>query len=142
MRLRPALGLRSQANHCMNWLISTFDMGSPSAISESAYLDEKVRNVGCRRLACDMTRTFRARLFEFFRSRGQAWWWKGQSPHKVSLGRMSSRSPFAATGEELAMTSVSVPRTLSTTPKRIVAAILAVRNFIMSRLPRTLQRYC
>ena len=54
---------------------------------------------------------------------------------------MSSRSPFAATCDELAMTSVSVPRTLSTIPKRIVAAILAVRNFIMSRLPRTLQRY-
>jgi hypothetical protein len=58
------------------------------------------------------------------------------------IGRMSSRSPFAATCDELAMTSASVPRTLSTTPKRIVAAILAVRNIIMSRLPRTLQRYC
>src|SRR6516164_3872343 len=73
MTLRPGLGFRSQANRCTNWLISTFDT-APPPICESAYLDEKVRNVGCRRLACDMTRTFRARLFEFFRSRGQAWW--------------------------------------------------------------------
>jgi hypothetical protein len=54
--------------------------------------------------------------------------------------------PFAPTEsaylDKNAMTSVSVPRTLTTTPKRIVAAILAVRNLIISRLPRTFERCC
>jgi hypothetical protein len=40
----------------------------------NCYLDKKVINVGRPRLVCDMTRTFGARRFEFFRSRWQTWW--------------------------------------------------------------------
>src|SRR5215469_3032940 len=56
MTLRPGLGFRSQANRCMNRLIMTFDMAPPSAISESAYLDEKVRNFIMSRLPSTLQR--------------------------------------------------------------------------------------
>jgi hypothetical protein len=54
---------------------------------------------------------------------------------------MSSRSAFAATCDELAMTSVSVPRIMSATPKSIAAAILAVRNLIMPDVPALLNAF-
>jgi hypothetical protein len=40
------------------------------------------------------------------------------------------------------MTSVSVPRKMSATPKTIAAAILAVRNLIMPDVPCTFERFC
>jgi hypothetical protein len=39
------------------------------------------------------------------------------------------------------MTSVTVPRIMSATPKRIAAAILAVRNLIMPDVPCTFDAF-